>query len=105
MKKILLSVAVFSMLPVCAFELPTVPINELSPYHEMQSMEAARFRHEQIDYYNDVKTEKERFKKRNAQPTAELKEQINQAVQKSNVQNSKSEFIRENGQLNIKYGK
>ena len=104
MKKFLAFAFICSMMPASAFDLPTVPMNELSPMHDMQSMQAQRFRMENIDYYNDVETEKARYKKRTAQPTEELQEKINQAVEKANKINSKSEFVRENGKLKIKYG-
>ncbi len=105
MKKIIAFVFLFSLLPASAFDLPTVPVNELSPMHDMQSMQIQKFRQEQLDYYNDVKTEKEKFKKRNTKPTEELQEKIQEAVQRANTRNSKSQFVRgENGQIIIKYG-
>ncbi len=100
MKKIILMSIIFATLPAFAFELPTVPLNETSPINEMQTMEAARFRHEEINY----ERKKANQKKTKEETSTALKEQVQQAIQRTSVPNSQTEFIRENGQLKIKYG-
>ena len=85
MKKLLALTFVFSMLPAFSFDgLPDVPINPVTPMNDMQTMQEAKFRHEELDYYNDdVQEAKAKFKKRNANPeeqAQQIKDQINQAV-------------------------
>ena len=108
MRKILVLAFICSTVPTFSFDmLPDIPQTSLSPMHDMQTMEAQRFRHEELDYYNDVKAEKKKFEKRNMTPeqkTQEVKEQIQQAVDKKYESMGHSEFVRENGQLKIKYG-
>ena len=107
MKKFLAMAFICSTLPALSFDsLPTVPLSEMSPMHDMQTMQAQKFRQEQLDYYNDVQTEKAKFKKRiqtQEEKTQEIKEQIQQAAQQKVDSYGKSEFVRENGQLRIKY--
>ena len=114
MKRLLVLAFMCSTLPAISFDgLPTVPLSEISPMHDMQSMQAQKFRQEQINYYNDVQTEKERFKKRNKteeeqaqeihQQVQEIQQQVQQAVQQKVNNAGKSEFVQENGQLKIKY--
>ena len=107
MKKLLVVAFICSTLPAFSFgELPIVPINETSPMHDMQTMQAQRFRHEELNYYNDVDTEKAKFKKRTQtddEKVQEVKQQIQQAAQQKINSYGKSEFVRENGQVKIKY--
>jgi len=107
MKKLFTFVFLMMSLPAMSFDaLPTVPLSEISPMHDMQTMQAHKFRQEQIDYYNDVQTEKAKFKKKNQtkeQKIQEVKEQIQQAVDRKTNSYGKSQFVQENGQLKIKY--
>ena len=107
MKKLLAITFICTTIPAMAFDgLPTVPLSETSPMHDMQTMQAQRFRQEQLDYYNDVDTEKAKFKKRNKtdeERIQEVKQQIQQAAQQKVDSYGKSQFVQENGQLKIKY--
>ena len=108
MRKILAVLFMFSSLHAFSFDaLPNIPASALSPMHDMQTMEEQKFRFQQLDYYNDVQTEKKKFEKRNKTPeqkTQEVKEQIQRAVDKKYESMGQSQFIQENGQLRIKYG-
>lgn len=107
MKKIFALAFIFTTLPAFSFDgLPTVPLSEISPMHDMQTMQAHKFRQEQIDYYNDVNTEKAKFKKRiqtDEERVQEVKQQIQESVQQKVNSYGKSEFVQENGKLKIKY--
>lgn len=61
--------------------------------HDMQMINQQRFRMEEINDYNDVQQEKERYKKRNEQPQT--------VIQK--IFSKKSKFVEENGEVKIKY--
>lgn len=109
MKKYLTIAFILSALPAFSFDsLPTIPASTLSPMHDMQTLEEQKFRYQQLDYYNDdIKAEKKKFEKRNKtaeQKTQEVKEQIQQAVDKKYQNMGQSKLIQENGQLRIKYG-
>ena len=95
MKKILLySLLISSMiLPAQAFYSPA----EITQVHDMQMINQQRFRMEQIDDFNEVKQEKERYKKKN--PSFEQsKPTVN-----NYVTTPQSQFIDDGGQIRIKY--
>ena len=108
MKKLILLAFICSSLPAFSFDaLPDIPMSTLSPMHDMQTMQAQKFRQEQLDYYSDVQTEKKKFEQRNKtaeQKTQEVKDQIQQAVDRKYQNMGQSQFVQENGQLKIKYG-
>lgn len=108
MKKFLVLAFVCSSLPAFSYDLVPEFVNSMaSPAHDRQIMEDQMFRRSEFDYSNDVQTEKTKFEKRNKtaeQKTQEVKEQIQQAVDRQQRNMGRSEFVRENGQLKIKYG-
>lgn len=89
MKKSLLMLSLISM-PAMAVVPPDAAIIHV---HDMQMINQQRFRMEQINDYNDVQQEKERYKKRN--------EQSQTVIQKIFCKQSK--FVEENGEVKIKY--
>lgn len=108
MKKLLAIAFVCSTLPVFAFgDLPVVPITTTSPMSDMQTIEDQKFRDDQINYYDDGKTKKSRFKRRaqtEEESIQDVRNQIQQSVDNKVKSYGKSRFIRENGQIKIKYG-
>ena len=103
MKKLLVITFVLTAIPTLAYDgLPTVPLTDLSPMHDMQTMQEQRFRQEQINYYNDVQEEKARYKKKN-QTDEERVQEVKQQIQQAQKIDSKSQFVQENGRLKIKY--
>ena len=108
MKKFLVLAFICSAMPAFAFEgMPIIPASTMSPMHDMQTLQENQFRQEQIDYYNDVKTEKARFKKKvitEEQQIQDVQNQIQQAVDRKMNSYGKSEIIREGGKIRIKYG-
>jgi len=108
MRKFLLLAFVCSALPAFSFDLVPEFVNSMaSPAHDRQTMEDQMFRRSELDYSGEVQTEKKKFEKKNKtaeQKTQEVKEQIQQAVDRQQRNMGRSEFVRENGQLRIKYG-
>lgn len=108
MKKFLAIGFILSALPAYSFDsLPSFTQSTILPMHDMQSIETQRFRQEQLDYYNDINVEKKKFEKRNKtaeQKTQEVKEQIQQAVDRKYNSMGQSQFVQENGKWKIKYG-
>lgn len=115
MKKFLVLAFICSAMPAFSFDgMPIIPASSMSPMHDMQTMQMQKFRQEQIDYYNDVETEKARFKKNSKTEEEQIQEvknqmqdvqnQIQQAVDKKMQSYGKSEIIREGGKIRIKYG-
>ena len=86
----------------------------MSSMHDMQTLQAQKFRQEQIDYYSDVETEKARFRKNTKTEAEQMQEvqsqiqdvqnQIQQAVDRKMKNMERSEIIREGGKIKIKYG-
>ena len=115
MKKFLVLAFICSAMPAFAFEsMPIIPASSMSPMHDMQTMQENKFRLEQIDYYNDVDTEKARFRKNSKTEAEQIQEvktqmqdvqnQIQQAIDRKMKNMERSEIIREGGKRRIKYG-
>ena len=115
MKKFLALAFICSALPAFSFDgMPIIPESSMSPMHDMQTMQMHKFRQEQIDYYNDVETEKARFKKNSKTEEEQIQEvktqmqdvqnQIQQAIDRKMKNMERSEIIREGGKIRIKYG-
>lgn len=106
MKKILL-LSVLLLIPQCAkaFSGDVAPADVLQ-VHDMQMLNEQRFRMEEYNDYKDMQEEKTRFWKKNKSAKEQVQEITNQ-VQKRQEQvaapSKRSEFIKENGQLKIKY--
>lgn len=91
MKKFIIFAFMVSMLPAQAFTPPNASIIQV---HDMQMIKEQQFRREQINEYNDVKQEKERYKKQNTPQTTVIKD---------NTNTTEPELIQENGSIKIKY--
>ena len=108
MKKFLLLAFLCSSLPAFSYDLLPEFVNSMaSPAHDRQTLEDQMFRRSELDYSNEVQPEKKKFEKNTKtaeQKTQEVKEQIQQAVNRQQRNMGRSEFVRENGQLKIKYG-
>ena len=108
MRKFLLLAFVCSALPAFSYDLVPEFVNSMaSPTHDRQILEDQMFRRSELDYNGEVQTEKKKFEKRNKtaeQKTQEVKEQIQQAVNRQQRNMGQSHFVQENGQLKIKYG-
>lgn len=89
MKRYALILSLISM-PVMAVVPPDAAIIHV---HDMQMINQQRFRMEEINDYNDVQQEKERYKQRNEQPQT--------VIQK--LFSKQSKFVEENGEVKIKY--
>lgn len=89
MKRYALILSLISM-PVMAVVPPGAAIIHV---HDMQMINQQRFRMEEINDYNDVQQEKERYKQRNEQPQT--------VIQK--LFSKQSKFVEENGEVKIKY--
>lgn len=89
MKRYALILGLISM-PVMAVVPPDAAIIHV---HDMQMINQQRFRMEEINDYNDVQQEKERYKQRNEQPQT--------VIQK--LFSKQSKFVEENGEVKIKY--
>ena len=85
----------FLILAVIAFSIPVfadIPPNAaIIQVHDMQMINDQRFRMEEINDYNDVQTEKERYRKRNESPQQPF---INKLF-------GKKKFVDDNGQIKI----
>ena len=108
MKKFLLLAFVCSALPAFSYDIIPEFVNSMgSPAHDRQILEDQMFRRSELDYNGEVQTEKKKCEKRNKtaeQKTQEVKDQIQQAVQRRQKNMGQSQFVQENGQLKIKYG-
>lgn len=109
MKKFLVLAFVCSALPAFSYDIIPELVNTLaSPAaHDRQIMEDQMFRRSELDYNNEVQTEKKKFEKKlktDEQKVQEVKEQIQQAVDRQQRNMGQSQFVEENGQLKIKYG-
>ena len=109
MKKLILLAFVCSALPAFSYDLVPELVNTMaSPAaHDRQILEDQMFRRSELDYGNDVQTEKKKFEKKlktDEQKVQEVKEQIQQAVDRQQRNMGQSQFVEENGQLKIKYG-
>lgn len=85
---ILISLLSFSITPVWAVLPPDASIIQV---HDMQMINQQRFRMEEINDYNDVETEKARYKKRNESNSEPLMKKLF----------SKKKFVEEDGQIKI----
>ena len=74
-------------LPAVAFAPPDASIIQV---HDMQMINQQRFRQEVLNDYNDVQTEKERFKKKTAPEEPLINKLFN-----------KKKFVEENGEIKI----
>lgn len=95
MKKLILSVILLItfVLPAKSFYAPA----EITQVHDMQMINQQRFRMEQLNDFNDVKQEKERYQKKN--PSFEQpKPNIN-----TYIVAPQSQFVDDGGQIKIKY--
>lgn len=81
---VLLTMPAFAVLP---------PDAAIIHVHDMQMINQQRFRMEEINDYNDVQQEKERYQKRNEQPQTVMQKLFSK----------KSKFVEENGNVKIKY--
>lgn len=108
MKKLVLLALICSGIPAFSDGLPDIPISTVSPMNEFQTMQTQKFKREELNLYtDDIQAEKKKFEKRNKTPeqkTQEVKEQIQQAVDRKYQNMGQSQFVQENGQLRIKYG-
>lgn len=90
-KKIFLLTALgICSLPTLAAGPPTASIIQV---HDMQMIKQQKFRMEELDYYNDVQQEKERYRKRTEQPKTVIQR----------VFDKKSKFTEQDGEIKIKY--
>lgn len=79
---------------LCSFILPVysvVPDAAIIQVHDMQMINQQRFRMEEINDYNDVETEKARFRQRNESSSEPLIKRLFH----------KKKFVEENGQIKI----
>lgn len=90
MKNIITTSIIFFALPVFAILPPDASMIQV---HDMQMIRQQQFRQEVLNDYNDVQKEKERYQKRN---------NFKEPIIKNNEFNTKSKFIKENGQVKIK---
>lgn len=91
MKKIIL-MFILSTVSVSAYAI-LPPDAGIIQVHDMQMLKQQRFRMEEINDYNDVKQEKERYQKR--------QQQTKPIIEKSFEKNSK--FVEDNGEIKIKF--
>lgn len=89
MKKYTLLFILFAM-PAYAFVPPTAATIQV---HDMEMIKQQKFRMEELNDYNDVQQEKERYKKRNEQPQTVIQKTFSK----------KSKFVEDNGEIKIQY--
>lgn len=114
MKKFLLLSVLLASIPniANAFAGDIAPA-AVTQVHDLQMLEEQRFRRDEVNDYKEVKEEKARFWKKNKteqqavqdakQQVQQITDQIQQKQQQVVAPSKHSEFIRENGQLKIKY--
>lgn len=95
MKKFLAVVFLFFIMSPAYSVVPDAAIIQV---HDMQMINQQRFRYEELNDYNDVQTEKERYKKR-TEPEQPFVQKI------INKDSKKSKFVDDNGQIKIEYDK
>lgn len=86
---IILSI-LLSLLSFPAYAVPSTA--DVIMVHDMEMIRQQKFRMEEINDYNDVQTEKERFQKKNEVNTEPL---VNKLF-------GKRKFVEDNGQIKIK---
>ncbi len=89
MKKYVL-ILILIAAPACAYPPPQAAIMQV---HDMEMIKQQRFRMEELNYYNDVQTEKIRYQKRNMQTKP--------VIQKKFSDNQNQKFVEQNGELKI----
>lgn len=89
MKKYFLTLILIAA-PAYAYAPPSAAVMQV---HDMEMIKEQQFRMKELNYYNDVQEEKERYQKRNEQPQTVMQK----------IFSKKSKFTEDNGEIKIQY--